>query len=319
MNLWRCLHPRCNSHSYPSQSSGRRGLDPALFLWHDPANMSDTPTETPKASASESPNATPNSAGIDALGISIAGSLWRGGVVVGLTGVTVLACLFLTPEADVSKAYVNMALPQSIGLFWGQEQDVSEAEKLILPPDTRFAKKNYSDGLGNEINCQVVLAGAEKRSIHRPEVCLPGQGWRIKSTSTLPVKLSNGQRLDMTKLIIGRPVTLRDGTSRELTSVFCYWFIGKGITTPSHLERILRTNLDMLLHNINHRWAYTIVSAPVLEGFVSGGRSEAETLATVKEFVAELSPRLMRDTPAENPDAEGILIERPASTKSTGE
>ncbi len=187
-----------------------------------------------------------------------------------------------------------MDLPQAVGLFWGTEGEVSEAERAILPPDTEFARMNYSDGLGNELNCQIVLAGAEKRSIHRPEVCLPGQGWTVESTGTSTVRLSNGKRLQVQRLIITRPVTLMDGRRTQLRSVFCYWFTGKNLTTPSHLERILRTNFDMLMHNINHRWAYTIVSAPILEGLVYGGKNEEETTQLVKDFIATIAPKITK-------------------------
>jgi hypothetical protein len=138
-----------------------------------------------------------------------------------------------------------------------------------------------------------VLAGAEKRSIHRPEVCLTGQGWTLKSGVVETIALSDGKKLDVMKLIIGRPVRLPNGEQKELTSLFLYWFAGKDSTTPHHLERILKTNFDMLLHNTNHRWAYIIVSAPVLDGFVPGGKNQEQTLEMIKEFIGEVGPEIM--------------------------
>lgn len=219
--------------------------------------------------------------------------VWRGVVIVLLAAATVLACLWGTPPAAKSEPGVVMRLPGSLIGLWGSEQPVSESEKVILPADTEFAKKIYSDGLGNDIHCQIVLAGAEKRSIHRPEVCLPAQGWTIKSGEVVPVKLADGKTLEVMKLTVVRPVTLNNGVQRELTSVFCYWFIGKHATTPHHFVRVLKTNLDMLLHNTNHRWAYVIVNAPVLEGFVSGGRNLAQTNERVEAAIAELAPQIM--------------------------
>jgi hypothetical protein len=66
------------------------------------------------------------------------------------------------------------------------------------------------------------------------------------------------------------------------------------MSTPSHLVRILKTNFDMLLHNTNHRWAYTIVSAPVLKGFAPDGKNQEETLDSLKSFVAELAPEILK-------------------------
>lgn len=218
--------------------------------------------------------------------------VWRSLVVVALVGSAVAFSLYGTPEAGVSEAAVNMDLPDRIGPYVGSDQPVSESELAILPKDTEFAKKLYADG-ANDIHCQIVLAGAEKRSIHRPEVCLPGQGWTVKSGQVVPVRLADGRTLDVMQLTIGRPVVLPDGSKRELTSLFFYWFVGKGTTTPHHMVRILKTNMDMLLHNVNHRWAYVIVSSPVWEGFRPDGMSEAETRTKLTEFISQLAPHIL--------------------------
>jgi hypothetical protein len=221
--------------------------------------------------------------------------LLRASAIVGLAALTVGACLFLTPETGTSEAGIDMNLPGAIGSLWGTDQPVSESEKVMLPPDTQFAKKLYSDGLGTDIHCQVVLAGAEKRSIHRPEICLPAQGWTVKSGEVIPIELSDGKTLEVMKLQVVRPVTLNNGETRELTTLFCYWFVGKDTTTPHHLVRVLKTNFDILLHNTNHRWAYVIASAPVMKGFVPGGKDEAQTLDELKTFIADLAPRIVKD------------------------
>jgi hypothetical protein len=220
-------------------------------------------------------------------------SIWRGAVIVALAVVTMVACLWGTSPSTKSEPGVVMDLPDTLVGLWGSDQSVSEAERVILPADTEFAKKIYSDGLGNDIHSQIVLAGAEKRSIHRPEVCLPAQGWTIKTGEVVPLKLADGRTLEVMKLTVVRPVMLNNGTQRDLTSIFCYWFIGKHATTPHHFVRVLKTNLDMLLHNTNHRWAYVIVNAPVLEGFVYGGKNLAQTNERVEAAIAELAPQIM--------------------------
>lgn len=223
--------------------------------------------------------------------------LWRSLAVLALVGLVVAACLIGTPPAGKSETAIRMDLPNAVGVFLGADQKISESERIILPQDTEFAKKLYSNGRGLDINCQIVLAGVEKRSIHRPEVCLPGQGWTVKSGQVIPVSLSNGKSLDVMKLVIARPVTLGNGQQKELTSLFMYWFVGKDATTPHHMVRVLKTNLDMLLHNTNHRWAYVIVSSPVLNGFTPGGQNEQQTLDSLKGFISELAPQIMKALP----------------------
>lgn len=225
---------------------------------------------------------------------------WRCALVIGLTLVTVGICVWGSPPAAKSESGIDLNLPDSVGEFWGTKQEVSEAERVILPPDTEFAKKLYSDGKGENINCQIVLAGAEKRSIHRPEVCLPAQGWTLKNGQVVTIPMDNERPLQVMKLTIARPVTLQNGEQRELTSLFMYWFVGKDISTPHHFVRVLKTNLDMLLHNTNHRWAYIIVSAPILAGFTPDGKDEAETQAMLEKFIAEIGSSIMaKETLAE--------------------
>lgn len=202
-----------------------------------------------------------------------------------------------TPEANSpSEAGVILDLPEHIGSLSGTDQEISEAEKVILPGDTQFAKKLYKNFGGDQINCQIVLAGGEKRSIHRPEICLPAQGWNKKNSETIPIVLSDGRLLNVTKLTISRSVEVQPGVQKELTSLFMYWFIGKTTTTPYHWYRILHTDLDRVMHNINHRWAYVVVSAPILDGFVTGGKDREQTQKMLESFIAELAPQIMKPT-----------------------
>lgn len=218
-----------------------------------------------------------------------------------------LVCLGLVVAASMTnrsaeaapESGIVMTLPAVVGNYLGISEDVSQAEKVILPPDTKFAKKTYS-GYRDSINAQIVLAGSEKRSIHRPEYCLPGQGWRIKSSTVVPIKLSDGQTLNVTKLLISRPIPVGNET-KELTSCFLYWFVGKNYSTPSHLQRTLRTTWDLVFHHLNHRWAYVIVSAQVLEGFQQDGKNEQQTMEMLEKFISDFAPKIMMEHGAKEP------------------
>jgi hypothetical protein len=220
--------------------------------------------------------------------------MWRGLVVLALALVTVAACLWGSPPPSRSEAGIDMNLPASLNGFAGADQEVSKSELAILPGDTEFAKKLYSNQRGDQISCQIVLSGSEKRSIHRPEVCLPAQGWSLKSGEVIQIMMANGGNLEVMKLHIAKRISLPGGQQRELTTLFLYWFVGRDATTPHHLVRVLRTNLDMLVRNTNHRWAYVIVSAPVLEGVAPQGKNAEETLLMLKEFIACLAPEIMK-------------------------
>ncbi len=217
----------------------------------------------------------------------------RSGIFLGLAVIVYFLCR-QNPNATINmESGVNLTLPEHVGSFTGKPADVSESEKVILPTDTEFAKMLYTSFGGEQINCQVVLSGGEKRSIHRPETCLPAQGWTKKTSQVIPVKLDDGRTLEVMKLVISRPVEVQPGVRKELTSLFIYWFIGKDITTPHHWYRILHTDWDRVVHGISHRWAYVIVSAPVLDGFVPGGKNQEQTLESLKSFIGEVAPDIM--------------------------
>lgn len=215
-------------------------------------------------------------------------------VFVVLAGLTA-AITFVTRMPNViPEAGVEMQLPDRVQEFWGTPQEVSEAEKLILPEDTEFAKMSYDDGTGNPVNCQIVLSGGDRRSIHRPEACLPGQGWNMLGNQPMEVELDSGRSLTVQKLRLRREVEIAPGERRPLTMLFLYWYVGSNLTTHDQMTRILRSNFDLLLYNRVHRWAYVIVSAPVLNNFSQNGLDEEQTLQRLTDFIRLIVPKFQK-------------------------
>jgi len=216
---------------------------------------------------------------------------WRTVTVIVLTAGTLWLCRNSAPPDLVPEAGVVMRLPTLVGEYWGTDEPVSPSELALLPADTEFAKKIYQDLSGNSLTAQIVLSGGEKRSIHRPEVCLPGQGWSVQTGEVIPITLANGRVLDVMKLSLVRDIEIAPGERRQLKSYFLYWFVGKDTTTPYHWVRLAKTNWDMVRHKLQHRWAYVIVTAPVLEGFKAGARSDEQTLDMLKDFIRQSVPK----------------------------
>ena len=224
---------------------------------------------------------------------------WRSITIIVLAALTVWICRETTPPNIAPEAGVVMDMPTLIGEYWGTSQPVTPSELALLPGDTEFEKKIYQDISGSSLSAQIVLSGGEKRSIHRPEVCLPGQGWSIQSGQVIPIQLSNGRNLKVMKLTLEREVEVSSGEIKNLKSYFLYWFVGKDTTTPSHFVRLAKTNWDMVTKNIQHRWAYIIVSAPVLEGFEPNGKNDEETLNMLKDFIRQAVPKFQLSEMAE--------------------
>ena len=215
-------------------------------------------------------------------------------VVIVLALATVVAFKFTASVNTASQSGVIMDLPEQVDGFIGKAEEPSAGEKFVLPKDTEIVKKQYTDAGGNILNANIVLAGAEKRSIHRPELCLPAQGWSINREQVIPVKLADGRTISVMQVSISRSVQTSSGVTRPLSSYYDYWFVGNGITTPYHITRLLINSWDRIVHHRNHRWAYIAVGAPILEGFKRDGKNAEETEKMISDFVAEMAPKVMK-------------------------
>jgi len=221
-------------------------------------------------------------------------------IVLALAAITVAACWLVPPANAGGEVGVDMDLPSNIGGLEGVPIPVSQAEKEILPPDTEFAGRAYgpfslpdSDWL-DRVTCKIVLSGREKRSIHRPERCLPGQGWTVVDSKIIDVPLESGHPLQVTALLLTRPVTLNDGTTHQLKFCYFYWYVGRAVSTPYSFVRVLLTNWDLVVHRSNQRWSYVICAAYVTDSLFPGGRTQEETVEALKDFIRAAVPTFVK-------------------------
>jgi len=192
------------------------------------------------------------------------------GLLVAILGAGVLVTALTSQVTKMTEPGVKLVdgqlfLVDKVGDWIGGELGgLSEAEKNILPPDTEGARRVFKDKQGRELFCSIVLAGRDVTSIHRPELCLPGQGWEIQNehVQQMPVAAAPGGALQVMRINATRSIPLPDGRTGRYRSIFLYWFVGKDRVTPYHWQRILWTTMDRVLHNTNHRWAYVLISMP---------------------------------------------------------
>jgi EpsI family protein len=209
-----------------------------------------------------------------------------------------LGSAYLVPtQAKTQPMGVIMDLPESLGQWSGESQKITEAELNGLAPDTSFARRMYSNAFGDHILASIVLAGEDPdNSIHRPERCLPAQGWTVVESRTVIMKapaLPTGQ-LKATRLRNQRTFEDEKGNSHTLYNLNYYWFVGYADVTPSHIDRALIDIRDRVTKGYNQRWAYVTVASTVTEGFVKFGRSEAATDQMIQSLIQELFPRIVR-------------------------
>ena len=184
---------------------------------------------------------------------------------------------------------LRMELPEKLGVWHGEVGEPSKAEREILPEDTEFSKMNYRRGHGSwteNMHCSIVLSGRDRTSIHRPEVCLTGQGWNIDASTPGRVELANGEELAVRKLELSREI---EGTKQR--ALYTYWFVGSDATTADHLERILLTAKDNIFHNRNPRWAYvSVLSGVSADQRGAIGQTVEQTATMLDQFIAQATP-----------------------------
>jgi exosortase/archaeosortase family protein len=167
----------------------------------------------------------------------------------------------------------------------GVLDEVSLGERTVLPADTGFLKGNYYDAYGRLYRVSVVINGASRQSIHRPELCLPAQGFSIERTRRVDVAASPPDEIPVTLVDLRRTVA---GRSRTMGQV--YFFVSAHHTTASHVVRMLISIRDRALFNRVTRWAMVVVAA-------EPPFSEPDRLRELESFLGVLYPALRNGAP----------------------
>ena len=158
----------------------------------------------------------------------------------------------------------------------------SLGERTILPNDTVVYKRLFFSPRGDEYLVSMVIGGKSKRSIHRPELCLPAQGFLM------------GDPRDFTVGATGRPFhAVRLQRPNMQPATFAYTFFNQaGVRTSSHIRRILVDTWDRSVLNRVDRWVMVTVMAQnerTGRGFVLDYPSDRQAL---EEFLSSLMENL---------------------------
>jgi hypothetical protein len=194
-------------------------------------------------------------------------------------------------------------LPPFLGTEWvGRRADVTPIEREILPADTGYSRKTYvslSDPR-QQVFLSIVLSGRDRTSIHRPELCLVGQGWTINGTTqhnfVAKTEPAGGREFTATLLHVRREVTMPAAAGKPRGSVavpqlVAYWFIGGDTVAATHWQRVTRDAWNRVVHARVDRWAYVLMQTDATDG-------DAAALARMQTVLDGTLPafqRLARD------------------------
>ena len=155
---------------------------------------------------------------------------------------------------------------------------VTLGERVILPPDTQFRRRLFYSTSGAEFLVSVVIGGKTKSSIHRPELCLPAQGYLL------------GNPADFT--VAGLPFHSVEATPPGgLPGTLVYTFFNQdGVRTASHVKRIIADVWNRSVHNRVDRWVMLTVHAYAPGGFTRKAPSDRQMLDQVLSKLSEVIP-----------------------------
>jgi len=203
-----------------------------------------------------------------------------------------LSLAFVLPkDIKLQPVGIELQLPEFVGDWHGVDQEPSKGERDILGPDTQFARKVYTKGT-DEIFVSIVVSGPDMNtSIHRPERCLPAQGWTVADSRIVAIPLPSST-LKATRLDNIRNVTLSNRQPFKLRSLSYYWFVGHSQVTPSHLQRTWIDIRDRVLKGRNQQWAYLMIGSTITKDFRVFGTDEKQTDDLIRDFISNLVPQI---------------------------
>ena len=155
--------------------------------------------------------------------------------------------------------------------------------------DLEYDKRRYTSSLGDQYAVSIVLAGEERRSIHKPQRCLKGQGFAIVDKHILDVPLANGEKLRAMVLDL-KP----QGRNPSPPASYAFWFSTTNVRTPYNWERLLRVAQDRVFLNRVPEWAYVGVMTRRYPG------NDAH-LTRLERFLGSLYPRIRNDAEGDAP------------------
>ena len=194
----------------------------------------------------------------------------------------------------------GVALPVDVMQCISEATPITTKELNWLPEDTIYGRRRYTFPDKTWIENNVVLMGYDRTSIHKPEYCLPGQGFTIDHREVVDIQIEQshptetGRRLTydlpVMKLTTSRPFRDSNGNEVHMRGIYVYWFVADGKLATDHFERMWTMTKGLLTEGELQRWAYISYFSICQPG------TEDETYAKMAEFIAESVPKFQTTT-----------------------
>src|SRR6266404_3489668 len=184
---------------------------------------------------------------------------------------------------------VEVVLPEKVLDYESELVEVSEIETNTLPKDTSFGKRLYTSPGQAPLMVNVVLMGTDRTSLHKPQFCLEGQGWRMDQAASLKTNVLVAQpysyQLPVVELI-GSREGIFNGQKGVIRCVYVYYYVADGSISAgmSGAGRMWEMARDLLRTGVLQRWAYVSYMT-----YCSPGQEEA-AFERIQRFIAAAAP-----------------------------
>ena len=154
---------------------------------------------------------------------------------------------------------VQIDFPERVLDFTSTNLPQAAVVTNMLPKDTSYALRMYSSTNDQaRIQANIILMGKDRSSIHKPEYCLPGQGFRIDSQTNVMISIAGPQpyQMPVAKWTLSIGIKDEHGQTREVRGLYVFWFVADQEQTTDHRQRMWWLARDLLRHGVLQRWAY---------------------------------------------------------------
>jgi hypothetical protein len=210
----------------------------------------------------------------------------------GNPGLKLCATPLLYPNQELARTN-SVFLPDKVLNYQSKLLPLTKAEVEWLPQDTTYGRRRYWSADNFYVDVHAVLMGQDRTSIHKPQYCLTGQGFKIRKTevTNIPIEKPHPYELKVMKMTVSKSMTRSDGSSQEVGGVYVYWFASDKQLTPFHLERMWLMARDLVITGVLKRWSYVSLLSTCEPG------KETEIYSRMKELIPDLIPEFQLTPP----------------------
>jgi hypothetical protein len=216
------------------------------------------------------------------------------GIAVLILGGGLGVCTLTDGSYQVGPPGISLEMPSLLGPFVSTDHPMTSREKDILPEGVRIERRFYTKS-DRAILATMVLSGAEKRSLHSPDSCLPAQGWKVSSQSLVTLPLAE-QEITVTLMNMYQDIQDKEGRRSRIRALNLFWYLGSdGTTCAGYHEHVRKTYGDAFFKNLNHRWTLLTFFVPLQDSTtgIDDPYAELTALKDAEAFIQMLVPKLL--------------------------